>query len=84
MSNLNPVRFTTTRLQPGYSIAEVDEFIARIEETLGEDAPPASPVTADDVRSVQFSTTRLKAGYDEPEVDAALDRYAAELERRQA
>jgi DivIVA domain-containing protein len=79
-----PDRFTVTRVRPGYTKAEVDEFVARIEGTLGRALPPDRPVTADEVRKVRFSTTRLRPGYDQAEVDAALDRYQAELAARGA
>jgi DivIVA domain-containing protein len=35
MTAWRPVRFSETRLRPGYSKAEVDAFIDRIEGTLG-------------------------------------------------
>jgi DivIVA domain-containing protein len=83
MTSPSPARFTVTRIRPGYSITEVDEFVAQIEQTLADGAQRAGTLTANDVRTVTFSTVRLKPGYDEREVDAALDRYAAELSQRQ-
>src|SRR5258708_39101444 len=84
MTTWEPDRFTITRLRPGYTKAEVDEFIAQIEGTLGRAMPPDRPVTVDEVRNVRFSTTRLRPGYDEREVDAAPERYQPELAARQA
>ena len=60
MTTWEPDRFTITRLRPGYTKAEVDEFIAQIEGTLGRAMPPDRPVTVDEVRNVRFSTTRLR------------------------
>jgi DivIVA domain-containing protein len=83
MMSGQPSRFSTTRLRPGYTRAEVDAFVERVEGTLGRAMPPDQPVTADEVRNVIFTTTRLKVGYDEQEVDAALDKYEAELAARE-
>jgi DivIVA domain-containing protein len=83
MESGQPNRFATTRLRPGYTRAEVDAFVERIEGTLGRAMPPDQPVTADEVRNVRFTTTRLGVGYNEVEVDAALDRYEAELAARE-
>ena len=73
-------RFYRARWRPGYQAAEVDEFIARIEATLAEDARPGQVVTATDVEAVKFGTTR-RGGYDEQVVDEALDHYADGLAR---
>jgi DivIVA domain-containing protein len=73
-------RFYRTRLRPGYQIAEVDEFVARIEATLITGTRPGQAVTAADVQAAIFGTTRL-GGYDEQVVDEALDYYAAALAR---
>jgi DivIVA domain-containing protein len=63
--------FSTTRLQPGYDIEEVDGFVEAIRQTfLGIRQPSLTP---DEVRYKQFSTTRLRPGYDQEEVDAFLD-----------
>ena len=75
-------RFRRTRWgSPGYVMAEVDEFIARIEATLNGTAAPGQAVVAGDTRATQFRFTR-RGGYDDSEVDAALDRYAEELTRQ--
>jgi DivIVA domain-containing protein len=72
-------RFYRTRLRPGYQIAEVDEFVARIEATLATGTRPGQAVTAADVQAATFGT-RL-GGYDEQVVDEALDYYAGALAR---
>jgi DivIVA domain-containing protein len=73
-------RFPRHKWYPGYRVAEVDEFIARIEGTLGGGVRPEQVVTAADVRAVRFRATR-RGGYDQVVVDEALDRYAGELDR---
>jgi DivIVA domain-containing protein len=73
-------RFARHKWYPGYRVAEVDEFVARIEATLIGGAGPERTVTAADVRAVRFGTTR-RGGYDQFVVDEALDRYAGELGR---
>jgi DivIVA domain-containing protein len=79
-----PDRFTVTRRgTPGYVKSEVDEFVARIEATLGGWTPADGPVKADDVRNVRFATAWLRPGYDEQEVDQALARYAEQLAARE-
>jgi hypothetical protein len=65
---------------PGYQVADVDEFIARIEATLSGGLRPEQAVTSADVQAVKFHTTR-HGGYDEMVVDQALDHYADGLDR---
>ncbi len=72
-------RFCRTRVRPGYDMVEVDQFIDRIEGTLGLCPLTGGPVSADDVRTVRFRTVRLRWGYDEVEVDRALDQYQQQL-----
>jgi DivIVA domain-containing protein len=68
-------KFSTTRLQPGYDMEEVDTFLDAIRDTfLGIREPSLTP---NEIRDKQFSTTRLRPGYVVEEVDAFLD--AAEL-----
>jgi DivIVA domain-containing protein len=74
-----PPRFTRTWFRPGYSIAEVDDLIARIAATLGQGWQAGPPVTAEEVRTVVFRSGRLRAGYHQGEVDEALDRYEEQL-----
>jgi DivIVA domain-containing protein len=66
-------------LGPGYRAAEVDEFIARIEETFSGNARPGQAITAADIRAVRFNVTR-RGGYDERVMDEVLDHYADELD----
>lgn len=75
-------RFTQTRYRAGYSTADVDAFIDRIEATLGVRPRYGPPVTPADVDAVQFRVVRLRAGYEMREVDEALDRYADQLRER--
>ena len=84
MTDWQPRRFSTTRLRAGYEIAEVNEFVARIEGTLGRSMPPDRPVTAGDIEKAQFTATRFRMGYDEKEVNAALRKYLEELANRRA
>lgn len=74
----------TFALQPGYSITDVEDLIARIEATLGRGWHAQGPVTAAEIRRAQLRTVRLRTGYHPDEVDAALDRYEAELRRAEA
>ena len=84
MTDWQPHRFSTTRLRPGHEISEVNDFITRIEGTLGRGMPPDRPVTADDIGKARFTATRFRVGYDEKEVDAALGKYLEELADRQS
>jgi DivIVA domain-containing protein len=77
-----PDRFTRTRYRPGYSIAEVEALIERIEGTLGLRPRYWPPITAPDVVTAQFRLVRLRPGYDMRQVDEALDHYE-ELLREQ-
>jgi DivIVA domain-containing protein len=79
-----PPRFTRVRFRAGYSIAEVDELIARIEGTLGQAWQAGPPVTAEEVRTAVFSAGRLRVGYLQGEVDDALERYEEQLRQAQA
>ncbi len=74
-----PSRFSRTRYRPGYSIAEVEALIARIEATLAMRPRYGPPVTAAEVAVAQFRLVRLRPGYDMREVDEALDRYQEQL-----
>jgi DivIVA domain-containing protein len=79
-----PPRFTRTWFRPGYSIAEVDDLIARIGATLGQGWQAGPPVTAEEVRTVVFRSGRLRAGYHQGEVDEALDGYEEQLRKAEA
>jgi len=72
--------FPRRTLGPAYRVAEVDEFIARIEATLSGNARPGHAITAADVQAVTFNETR-HAGYDERVMDEILDHYAHELDK---
>ena len=75
--------FSTTRLRPGYDIAQVDAFLGAIRDAFLGREPSLTP---DEIRAKQFSTTSLRPGYDEEEVDAFLDeaesRLAAQVSAR--
>ncbi|WP_350274706.1 DivIVA domain-containing protein [Kribbella sp. HUAS MG21] len=71
-------QFSTVRLQEGYAMDEVDEFVDRLLATVNGQ-PVARPVTADEVRNVQFRPVRFSEGYDVMEVDAFLDTAQAWL-----
>ncbi len=76
-----PHRFNLTRYRPGYSIAEVEALIEKIEATLGLQPRYGPPITAAEVAAAQFRLVRLKPGYEMREVDEALDRYQEQLQR---
>jgi DivIVA domain-containing protein len=65
-----PPSFSITRWKPGYSVAQVDAFLA----TIGSR-------TAEEINGVEFHTTRFKGGYDEEQVDAYLDSCIAHKRR---
>lgn len=62
----------------GYSRAQVDALVARIEGTLGRAPLYAQPVTAEEVTTMRFA--RAVRGYRMRAVDEALDTYVRELE----
>ena len=72
--------FPRRKLGPGYRAAEVDEFIARTEATLSENAQPGHAITAADVQAVTFNVIR-HGGYEERTMDEVLDHYADELDK---
>jgi len=76
------IKFSTTRMRPGYDEKDVDTFLEGVRNTfLGQKNPP---LTAHDIRNIQFSTTRMRPGYDEEEVDAFLDKVELLLASRAA
>jgi DivIVA domain-containing protein len=77
-----PRRFSRTRYRPGYSIAEVEALIERIEATLGLRPRYGPPVRAADVAAAQFRLVRLRPGYEMREVDEALDQYEQLLQEQ--
>ncbi|GLY72604.1 DivIVA domain-containing protein [Actinoallomurus iriomotensis] len=62
----------------GYSPAQVDALIGRIEGTLGRRPLYAPPVTADEVNAAKFG--RAVRGYRMKTVDEALEEYIRTLE----
>ncbi len=72
-------RFTRTRYRAGYTMADVDAFIDKIEATLGIRPRYGPPVTVADVAAVQFRVVRIRTGYEMREVDDALDVYEERL-----
>src|SRR5260370_11064270 len=72
MTRLVHGQFTITRIRPGYAIAEVDDFIARIEGTLGGAPLSGEPVTAEDVRRGRLPTPPLSAGVGPQEEQPAI------------
>lgn len=62
----------------GYSTAQVDALIGRIEGTLGRSPLYAPPVTADEVNATKFG--RAVRGYRMKAVDEALEEYIRALE----
>ena len=79
-----PPRFTRTWFRPGYSIAEVDDLIARIAATLSQGWHAGPPVTAEEVRTAVFGSGRLRPGCHQREVDEALDGYEEQLRKAEA
>jgi DivIVA domain-containing protein len=63
----------------GYSIAEVDEFVAELERALRHDPPTMAPYEVADQR---FRTVRVRGGYRMREVDDYLDAARDELRSR--
>ncbi|MEU8178976.1 DivIVA domain-containing protein [Microbispora hainanensis] len=64
----------------GYDPAQVDEFVRRIERTLGLGPLDGPPVTADEIRNARFGVKR--GGYNETAVDFALDAFIVAIEAR--
>lgn len=64
-------RFTTTRLREGYSIDEVDDFLADVLRRLVPGRPDGA--LAEKIREARFTPVRLRVGYDMGEVDQYLD-----------
>jgi DivIVA domain-containing protein len=63
----------------GYSIAEVDEFVAELERALRHDPPTMAPYEVADQR---FRTVRFRGGYRMREVDDYLDAARDQLRDR--
>jgi DivIVA domain-containing protein len=66
------IKFSVTRLSPGYDEKEVDDFLDEIRDFFAG-VKGAVPITPADVRNKSFTVTRFRPGYDEVEVDSFLD-----------
>ena len=69
IERIKNVRFSTTRLAPGYDEEEVDTFLDKLVAALNQDGQ----VDRSELREVRFSRTRLRPGYAMPDVDTFLD-----------
>ncbi|MBX6169796.1 MAG: DivIVA domain-containing protein, partial [Thermobispora bispora] len=67
-------------LRLGYDPQQVDDFVRRIERTLGLGSLDGPPVTADEIRNVRFAVTF--GGYNETAVDFALDAFIVAIEAK--
>jgi DivIVA domain-containing protein len=72
IERIKNIKFSTTRLAPGYDEEEVDAFLDKLVAVLSEDGQ----LDRSGLRDVQFSTTRIRPGYAMPDVDAFLDEVA--------
>ena len=68
IERIKNVRFSTTRLAPGYDEEEVDTFLDKLVAALSGDGQ----LDRSELRTVRFSTTRLRPGYAMPDVDTFL------------
>ncbi|GLX07727.1 DivIVA domain-containing protein [Microbispora sp. NBRC 16548] len=64
----------------GYDPDQVDDFVRRIERTLGLGPLDGPPVTADEIRNAKFAVKL--GGYNETAVDFALDAFIVAVEAR--
>ncbi|XVQ88124.1 DivIVA domain-containing protein [Microbispora siamensis] len=64
----------------GYDAEQVDDFVRRIERTLGLGPLDGPPVTADEIRNAKFAVKL--GGYNETAVDFALDAFIVAVEAR--
>ncbi|MFI7037133.1 DivIVA domain-containing protein [Microbispora rosea] len=64
----------------GYDPGQVDDFVRRIERTLGLGPLDGPPVTADEIRNARFAVKL--GGYNETAVDFALDAFIVAVEAR--
>lgn len=79
MSLAQTPSFRRVRWREGYSIEEVDAFVARVEEALRS---PSPSLGADDVVAATFTAVRLREGYSMQDVDEWLDQAEAALRDR--
>jgi DivIVA domain-containing protein len=72
IERIKTVRFSTTRLSPGYDEEEVDAFLDKLVAALSQDGQ----LDRSELREVRFSTTRMRPGYGMPDVNAFLEEVA--------
>jgi DivIVA domain-containing protein len=72
--------FRATRLRPGYSREEVDEFIESVEDALRSWTPQ---VSSGEVVWRRFTTVMLSPGYRKDDVDDYLTEAEHQLEERE-
>jgi DivIVA domain-containing protein len=63
--------FSTVRWREGYTIDEVDRFLATVHRELAGRLPDAA--LAERIRRAVFTPVRLRPGYDMQQVDDHLD-----------
>jgi DivIVA domain-containing protein len=68
IEQIENVKFSTTRVAPGYDEEEVDAFLDKLVAALSGDGQ----LDRSELRDVRFSTTRLRPGYAMPDVDTFL------------
>ena len=74
------VRFRQTRWPAGYSVQEVDNFVALVEDALASVVPR---VSSTDVAACRFTPVQFKPGYDMNEVDEYLEQARRLLRDRE-
>jgi DivIVA domain-containing protein len=72
IERIKNVKFSTTRLKPGYDEEEVDIFLDKLVAALSQDGQ----LDRLELRDIQFSRTRIRPGYTMPDVNAFLDEIA--------
>jgi DivIVA domain-containing protein len=72
IERIKTVRFSTTRLSPGYDEEEVDVFLDKLVAALSQEGQ----LDRSELREVRFSTTRMRPGYVVPDVNAFLEEVA--------
>lgn len=70
-----PHPFSVVKLREGYSMREVDDFLAEVLPLLAGSMP--DPALADRIVHMRFSPVRLRGGYDMGQVDQYLDELHA-------
>ena len=72
IERIKNVKFSTTRLTPGYDEEEVDIFLDKLVAALSKDGQLDRLV----LRNIRFSRTRIRPGYTMPDVNTFLDEIA--------